>query len=109
MIMKQIVDDMNNNVVRMSEYDFNTIRQASERLNRGDLTLSQHELAAAAIVNNRMDLLEEADARRYFIRMGRNWAHATIEMIFDHWEREMELPSDDPQCPKGDQRIFTRG
>ena len=63
MIMKQIVDDMNNNVVRMSEYDFNTIRQASERLNRGDLTLSQHELAAAAIVNNRMDLLEEADAR----------------------------------------------
>ena len=109
MIMKLVIDDLNNSVVRIEQYDFNAIRQASERLNRGDLKLSQHELAAAAIVNNRMELLDEADIRRALIRMGRSWAHATIETIFDHWEREMQLPSDHPQCPRGDQRIFTRG
>lgn len=108
MNMKQVIDDMNNRVVRLTEYDFDTIAQASERLNNGDLKLSTHERAAAAIVNGRMDLLEHADVRRAFVSMGRSWAHATIEMIFDHWEREMELPSDHPRCPDGDQRIFTR-
>ena len=107
-MMKQVIDDMNNRVVRLTEYDFDTIEQASERLNNGDLNLSQHEHTAAAIVNGRMDLLEHADVRQALVSMGRGWAHATIEMIFDHWEREMQLPSDHPQCPTGDQRIFTR-
>ena len=108
MMMKQVIDDMNNRVVRLTEYDYDLIGQASERLNNGDLKLSQHEHTAAAIVNGRLDWLQEADFRRPLIRMGRSWAHATIEMIFDHWEREMELPSDHPRCPTGDQRIFTR-
>ena len=108
MHMNQVIDDIKNRVVRLSEYDFNTITQASNRLNNGDLTLSQHKRAAAAIVNGRMDLLEHPDVRRALVSMGRSWAHATIEMILDHWEREMELPSDHPRCPTGDQRIFTR-
>jgi len=108
MNIKQVIDDLNNCVVRMTEYDCNTIAQASERLSNGDLKLSQHEQTAAAIVNGRMDLLDEADFRRPLIRMGRGWAHTTIEMIFDHWEREMELPGDHTRCPTGDQRIFTR-
>ena len=108
MTMKQVIDDMNYRVVRLTEYDFYTIAQASERLNNGDLKLSQHVRAAAAIVNGRMDLLEHADVRRALVSMGRSRAHATIEMIFDHWEREMELSSDHPRCPDGDQRIFTR-
>lgn len=107
-MMKRVIDDLNNRVVRLTRYDFDTIAQASKRLNDGDLKLSQHERAAAAIVNGRMDLLEHADVRRALVSMGRSWAHATIEMIFDHWEREMQLPSNHPQCPVGDQRIFTR-
>ena len=107
--MKQIIDDINNRVIRLTDYDFDTIGKASARLDSGDSKLSQHEHAAAAIVNGRIDLLEDADFRRAFIWMGRSWAHATVEMIFDHWEREMELPSDHPRCPAGDQRIFSRG
>ena len=38
--------------------------------------------------------------------MGRAWAHATIETIFDHWEREMALQPSDSRFPVGDQRIF---
>ena len=103
----QIIDDMNNGIVRLTEYDFNSVEQASERLTKGDLSMSQHERTAAAIVNGRLDLLNHDDFRRPLIEMGRSWAHATIEMIFDHRDREMRLPSDHPRCPVGDQRIFT--
>lgn len=104
----QIIDDQNNQVVRLSEYDLHTIGAASDCLNKGDTRLSQHEFTAAAIVNGRIDLLANRDFRRALVEMGRTWAHATIEAIFDHWEREMVLPADHPQCPSGDQRIFTR-
>ena len=104
----QIIDDMNNGIVRLTEYDFESIEQASERLNKGDLSMSQHERTAAAIVNGRMDLLNHDDFRRPLIEMGRSWAHVTIEMIFDHWQHEMTLRADHPRCPTGDQRIFTR-
>ena len=104
----QIIDDMSSGIVRLTEYDFEAIEQASERLNKGDLSMSQHERTAAAIVNGRLDLLNHDDFRRPLIEMGRSWAHATIEMIFDHLEREMTLRADNPRCPAGDQRIFTR-
>ncbi len=108
MRMHQIIDDRNNRVVRIEEYDFTTISRASERLNEGDHKLSQHEYSSAAIVNGRMDLIGDEDLRKTFVKMGRSWAHATIETIFDHWEREMALPGDHPRCPVGEQRIFTR-
>ena len=104
----QVIDDMNNRIVRLTDYDFELIGQASERLNDGDMRLSRHEHSAAAIVNGRLDLLEEDDFRLSLIAMGRSWAHAAIEIIFDHWDREMTLRGDDPRCPVGDQRIFTR-
>ena len=107
MDIKQIIDDQNNKVVRITDYDFDTIVQASKRLAQGGGGLSEHEFTAAAIINRRTDLLSKADFRRAFIRMGRAWAHATIETIFDHWEREMALPPSDPRYPVGDQRIFT--
>ena len=106
---RQIIDDQNNRVVRITDYDFDTIERASKRLAEGGGGLSEHEFTAAAIVNGRIDLLTNADFRRAFIAMGRAWAHATIETIFDHWEHEMALPPSDPRCPVGDQRIFTGG
>lgn len=107
MRMRQIIDDQKKRVVRLSTYDLDTIKAASARLVVEDTNLSKHESTAAALVNGRIDLLADPDFRRALIEMGRSWAHATIETIFDHWEREMELPSDHPRCPKGDQRIFT--
>lgn len=107
MNIKQIINDQNNRVVRITGYDFDAIGRASKRLAEGGGGLSEHELTAAAIVNGRIDLLTNEDFRGAFIEMGRAWAHATIESIFDHWEREMTLPSSDPRCPVGDQRIFT--
>ena len=104
----QIIDDMNNGIVRLTEYDFNSIEQASERLNKGDLSMSQHERTAAAIVNGRLDFLNHDDFRRPLIEMGRSWAHATIEIIFDHWDRETTLHADHPGCPTGDQRILRK-
>ena len=108
MIMRQIIDDMNNRVVRLTEYGFDLIGQASERLNNGDFKLSTHEFTAAEIVNGRLEWLRAADFRQPLVCMGRSWVHASIELIFDHWQREMELPGNHPQCPIGDQRIFTR-
>lgn len=108
MRMRQVIDDMKNGIVRMTDYDLDTIGQASARLNSGDRSLSQHECTAAAIVNGRLDLLQDDDYRRALVEMGRSWAHAAIELIFDHSEREMGLPGNHPRCPVGDQRIFTR-
>ncbi len=71
--------------------------------------VSENDFTAAAIVNGRIDLLTNEDFRGAFIELGRAWAHATIEIIFNHWEREMALPPSDPRCPMGDQRIFTGG
>lgn len=106
--MKQVIDDMNNRAVRLTGYDFYTIAQAPERPNNGDLNMSQHERAASAFVNDRMDRLEHANVRQGLVSMGQSWAHTTIEIIFDYWKREMELPSDHQRCPSGDQQIFTR-
>ena len=104
----QIINDMNNGIIRLTEYDFDSIRQASERLNKGNLSMSRHERTAAALVNGRLDLLNHDDFRLPLVEMGRSWAHATIEIIFDHWDREMTLRADHPGFPTGDQRIFTR-
>jgi hypothetical protein len=107
MNVQQILDDMTNGTIRIGEYDMTTIANASDRLMQGDQTLSTHEFNSAAIVNGRFDLLDD-DFRKALIEMGRTWAHATIAKIFDHWEREMALAPDHPNCPSGDQRIFTR-
>ena len=104
----QFIDDTNNGSIRLTEYDFDSIRQASERLNTGDFKLSTHDFTAAAIVNGRLEWLRAADFRQPLVCMGRSWAHATIEIIFDHWDREMTLRADHPGFPTGDQRIFTR-
>lgn len=63
---------MKNRIVRLPEYDFNSIEQASERLNKGGLSMSQDERTAAAIVNGRMDLLNHDDFRRPLIEMDRS-------------------------------------
>ena len=51
MNFKHIIDDQKNQVVRITDYDFDTIGQASKRLVEGDGGLSEHEFTAAAIVN----------------------------------------------------------
>ena len=99
---------MNNRVVRLTEYDLDLIGEASERLDNGDFKLSTQEFTAAAVVNGRLESLRAADFRQPLVCMSRSWAHASVELIFDHWQREMELPGNHPHCPIGDQRIFTR-
>lgn len=91
--------------ITLSDDDLNTVANASRRLASDDDGMSQHEFNAAAIVNGRLDLLESF--RKDLVLMGRAWAHATIEVIFDHWDREMTLAHDDPANPIGDQRIFS--
>jgi hypothetical protein len=89
---------------------FDDIRNASCRLadaGRGGGGLSTHEYNAAAIVNGRLDLLEQ-DFRMTLIAMGPDWAHAVIAAIFDNWERELTLPADHADAPHGDQRLINR-
>ena len=93
--------------ISVDEYDLTSVADASTRLAQGNEGMSEHEYTAAAIVNGRLDLLAQ-NYREAMIRMGKGWAHATVEVIFDHWEREMALRPDNPACPIGDQRIFTR-
>lgn len=93
--------------IAISDYDLETVSHASRRAAEDDFKMSDHEFNAAAIINGRLDDLGE-DFRRALVRMGRAWSHTVIEVIFDHWEREMALRPDDPACPVGDQRIFTR-
>lgn len=93
--------------IAISDCDLETVSRASRRAAEDDFKMSEHEFNAAAIINGRLDDLGE-DFRRALVGMGRGWSHAVIEAIFDHWEREMALRPDDPDCPVGDQRIFTR-
>ena len=102
------IDHINNRAVRLAEYDFDLITQASERLDNGNFKLSMREFTAAAIVNGRLEWLTAADIRQSRVCRGGSGIRASTESIFDHWPRERELPGNHLQCPIGDQRIFTR-
>lgn len=84
------------------DYAIREVFKASLRLANGDRSMSRHEYAAAAIINGRTDFLV-GDYRVALVEMGRDYAHAVIEAIFDNWEREMTLPADHPAAPIGDQ------
>lgn len=93
-----------------SESDIKDVKACSRRLayNPGDFRMSSNELRAAAIINRHTTLLADEDYRLMFIAMGRDWSHAVVEAIFDHWLLEMQLPQGHPDCPVGSQRIVTR-
>lgn len=89
-------------------YASRLIRQASSRLNevgRGWGGLSKHEYNAAAIVNGRLDWLDE-DLRSTLISMDRDFAFTVVAVILENWDREMRLPADHADAPKGDQRVI---
>ena len=91
-----------------TDFDQHFVASASRRVAQGDYRgLDNAELAAAAIVNGRLDLLDE-DFRSALVRMGRGSAHAVVHQILLHSELEMALSLDDPNCPIGDQCISTR-
>ena len=92
--------------VSLSEYAIGSVAKASRRLAQGDRRLSTHDFNAAAIVNGRLDLLDR-EYRVELIAMGRDWAHAVIEQIFEHCEKEMRLPARHKEAPVGDQCMFS--
>ena len=87
-----------------------SVRSVSDRLALNpDDAMSTGELAAAAIVNGRIDLFsDDPDFRKAIIRAGPEWAHAAIDVIFANQEAEMALRPGQLGCPFGDQRIYTR-
>lgn len=94
--------------IEISGYDLTSVARVSRRLADGEHGLSSNEHNAAAIINGRLDRLEDEDFRRVLIRMGREWSHAVVAQIFEHWENEMTLGPNHPNCPVGDQRISTK-
>lgn len=91
--------------VSVAEHTIAAIQKASHRMAQHDFGMSEHEYNAAAIVNGRLDLLDN-DYRIELVSMGRDYAHAVIEQIFINWDKEMILPADHEEGPIGDQRMF---
>ncbi|MFD1787107.1 hypothetical protein ACFSC3_05945 [Sphingomonas floccifaciens] len=94
--------------VLLDEYAIDSIEKASLRLDqegRSGRGLSTHEYNAAAIVNGHVDWID-GDFRAALVAMGADWAYGLVAVILDHWEREMTLPADHPNAPKGDQCVL---
>lgn len=80
------------------------ITKSVARLDAGDYSCSSNERRAAAVVGNRADWLiddPDGDFRMAMIRMGPQWAHAAVDLIFQNWDAYMRLRPSDPACPKG--------
>lgn len=91
----------------VTQNDLDEIAHASRRLAEGDFKMSGHEHVAAAFVNGRLDLID-GDVRKALIFMGEDWMCAAMIVLRENWLKEMSLPPEHPDCPFGDQRIFTR-